>query len=815
MMIWQDLRYAARLLMKDRWFTLAAATALALGIGVNSAVFTFVNAVLLRGLPFPDADRVMWIGTRDTRARDFGVSLQDFEDLRRSSRAFADIGLMSGVSFNLSDDVLAPEQYQGQYLSARMFRVLGQEPVLGRNFTAEDDGPGAPPVAIIGHGVWTSRYGGDRAILGRTIKLNQLAATVVGVMPRDMRFPPNSDIWVPLSQLPPGLREQGRQVRNYQVIGRLAAGVTVPQASAELASIGAQLMRDNPATNKDMTFVTMPYNDRINGGPIRFIFLAAMGAVVFVLLIACANVANLLLARAAYRAREISIRVALGATRWRIVRQLLVESVLLGLLSGLLGLGVARIGIGMFDAATSPPEIGKPYFIHFTMDPIVFGFLAAISIGTGVLFGLAPALHVSKTNVNEVLKEGGRSGSSGIRARRWTGGLIIGELALTLVLLAGAGFMMRNFLILQGEQHGFDTSRLLTMSLTLPDRKYHTPEERTAFIERVDDRLGGVGAIQAATTATNNPLMGGPARQLQIEGRPSPSETPTVVTMITIGPRYFDTVGLKLLRGRPFAREDGTAGREHVIVNQRFASMFFADEDPIGKRIRLTEETATGGQLPWTTIVGVSPTVRQRANPQQVEADPVVYVPLRGNPNIGRGTLLLVRTTGEPAHAIPILREEIRALDPDMPLSNIRTVDAALAQQRWPLRVFGSMFAIFAFIALVLSAVGLYAVTAYSVSQRTQEIGVRMALGAQATQVWWLIMRRAALHVGIGVTVGIAGAIGVGRLLQQLPFVQTSSFDPATLVIISAVLMASAVAACFMPARRATALDPVVALRNE
>jgi predicted permease len=815
--LWQDVRYAARLLVKDKWFTLAAATALALGIGVNSAVFTFVNAVLLRGVPFPDPNRVMWVGTRDARARDFGMSLQDFEDLRASARTFSGLAATSGVSFNVSDDSLAPEQYSGVYMSATGFRMLGQEPLLGRNFAAEDDGPGAPPVVIIGHGVWQNRYGGDPAIIGRTIKLNQLAATVIGVMPPDMRFPPNSDIWVPLSQLPPGLRQQGRQIRPYQVFGRLADGVSVEQAQSELSTIGAQLARDNPATNKDMTPITMRLNDRFNGGPIRFIFLAAMGAVVLVLLIACANVANLLLARAAHRAREISVRVSLGATRWRIVRQLLVESMMLGALSGVLGLGISMIGIRMFDAATAAPELGRPYYIQFTMDPIVFGFLALVSLGTGIVFGLAPAWHVSKTNVNEVLKEGGRSGGSGgMRARRWTGALIVAELALTLVLLAGAGFMMRNFLILQGRDHGFDTSRLLTMSISLPDRKYPTPEVRTAFVERVDDRLAAISSIQAATTATSPPLLGGGVRQLTLDGRPAPAGEPLpTVTMVTIGPRYFDTVGVKLLRGRPFMREDGTPGREHVIVNQRFATMYFAGQDPVGKRIRLTEETVTGPQLPWVTIVGVSPTVRQRNIPQQPDADPVVYVPLRGNPNMGRGTQLLVRTAGDSAGAIPMLREEIRALDPDMPLSNIRTLDEALAAQRWPLRVFGTMFAIFAFIALVLSAVGLYAITAYSVTQRTQEIGIRMALGAQSRQVWWLIIRRASIQLLIGLIIGIAGSVGVGRLLQQLPFVQTSSFDPLTLVVISTVLITAAVAASFLPAQRATRLDPVVALRYE
>jgi putative ABC transport system permease protein len=816
--VWHDLRFAARVLVKERGFTLAAAFALALGIGANSAVFTLVNAVLLRGLPFEDPDRVMWVGTRDSRNRDFGMSVEDFEDMRRASRTFAGVSGMAFVNFNLSEESVAPEQYSGVYISGNAFAMLGQRAVLGRTLTNDDDRPGAPAVVVLGNGVWRTRYGADPGILGRTVKLNQLPAVVVGVMPEGMRFPPNSDIWMPLEHLPTGLRQRGRQVRQLQAIGRLAEGASIEQANSDLQAIGTALARDFPASNKDNSFFTMRYNDRVNGGPIRFVFLAAMGSVVFVLLIACANVANLLLARAAHRAREISVCVSLGATRWRIVRQLLVESMLLAAIGGAIGLVISLAGVRMFDAATSDPRLGKPYFIQFTMDATVFAFVAAISLGTGIVFGLAPALHVSKTNVNEVLKEGGRSGAVGVRARRWTGALIVGELALTMVLLAGAAFMMRSFLAHYRMDTGVDTTRLLLMNLSLPDRKYHTHDERIAFVERVDERLGGVGTFEAATTASSSPLLGGPVRQLTIDGRPAPAgETLPLVTMVTVGARYFETIGASIQRGRGFERSDGGPGREHAIVNERFAATYFSGEDPIGRRIRLTEETPTGPQVPPLTIVGVSRTVRQRAQPG-TEADPVVYLPTRANPNAAYGTALLVRTrsnTADPASLIPAIREEIRALDPDMPVFNIRTLDEALAQQRWPMRVFGTMFAILAFIALVLSAVGLYVVTAYSVVQRTQEIGVRMALGAQAPQVWWLVFRRAAVQLGIGLAIGLAGSVAAGRLLQQLPFVRTSSYDPATLTSIASILIGVAVAACFWPARRATRLDPVIALRYD
>jgi predicted permease len=448
------------------------------------------------------------------------------------------------------------------------------------------------------------------------------------------------------------------------------------------------------------------------------------------------------------------------------------------------------------------------------MDARVFGFFAAVCLGTGLVFGLAPALHVSKTDLNEVLKEGGRSGSSGTRARRWTSVLIVAELALTLVLLAGAGLMMRSFLKLYSLDVGVETSRLLTMRLALPNQKYPTLEQRRAFYDRLDQRLAGIGGIQAATIATNMPLGGGIPRLLAIDGRqPADGEQPQTVTQVTIGARYFETMGVRILRGRAFDDLDGTAGHDSAIVNQRFASMHFAGEDPIGRRIKLTPDgPAPPGPAPvWVTIVGISPTIRQR-NFQDPQPDPVVYLPLRGQ--APAFAMLVMRGQRDAASLTSLAREEVRAIDPDLPLFGILTMDQLLAQQRWVFQVFGSMFAIFAAIALALSAVGLYAVTAYSVTQRTQEIGVRMALGAQAAQVLWLILRRAVVQMTIGLAIGIGGALGVGKLLESL-LVQTGTRDPVTLTSIVALLVFVSLAACFWPARRATRLDPVNALRYE
>jgi putative ABC transport system permease protein len=813
MSLWQDVRFALRLLVKDKWFTLVAATALALGIGVNNAVFTLVNAVLIRGLPFDDPDRIIAVNMIDTRGRQFGVSRLDFVDWREQSRSFSGLTIMQGSPMNVSDEGRPAEQFQGTYQSANLFQIIGQRPMLGRDFAPANDTPGGEPVVILSDGLWKNRYGADPSIIGRTIKLNARVCTVIGVMPPDMKFPFNNDLWAPLSLLPQEVWNAKRNVRNFTVVGRLANGVTIGQARAELDGIVTRLAHDFPDSNKDLHATLMTYSQRMTQGPIKVIFLSLMGAVGFVLLIACANVANLLLARSASRSREIAVRVSLGASRWRIVRQLLVESVMLSVTAGMLGFALSVVGVRWFDAATS--DVGKPYYMKFTMDPAVVAFFVVICVGTGILFGLAPALHVTKTDVNEVMKDaGGRSGTGGVRARRWTGALIVAEIALTLVLLAGAGFMMRSFLKAYGTDIGVDTSHLLTMRMALPLAKYPSRDSRIALFQRMEERFAAVPAIKSVTLTTNPPMSGGMLRQLSIEGRPAPTgERLPEVTMITVSSGYFETLGVQLIRGRTFDRLDGTTGRENVIVNQRFASMHFAQDDPVGRRITLIDGSQALQVSPpvTATIVGIAPTIRQR-NFNDADPDPVVYLPYRSDPQ--RFLTLLVRTPSDPAGVTPQLREEMRAIEPDLPLTQIQTMDQSMAQQRWPFRVFGSMFAAFAAIALVLSAVGLYAVTAYSVTQRTAEIGVRMALGAQPDDVMWLVLRRSLVQLGIGLPLGVAGAFGVGKLLQSV-LVQTSTRDPITIASITMVMIAVSIAACVWPARRAMQLDPVSALRYE
>jgi predicted permease len=799
----QDLRFAARLLVKDRWFTLVAVVALALGIGVNNTVFTIVNAMVLRGLPVDDPDRIVIF--HDASERVLGVSYRDVEDWRASAKTFAGIAAFNDTTMTVGDEGRSPDVFPGAYISAHAFRLVGERPILGRDFLPEDDVPGAPAVVILGNGVWKSRYGGDPAVIGRTIHVNTVPSVVIGVMRGGFKFPVVHDVWQPLA-LMPGLESQKRDARMLRAFGRLEDRTTMAQAQSELTTIAASLSRDHPETNKDLRPIVRPYT----GTAKHPVFLAMFGAVCFVLLIACANIASLLLARSTQRSREISVRVALGATRWRIVRQLLMESTLLALPAGVLGFVLSVAGVRLF--AFTVEGINFPYWYRdqWTMDGRVFAFVGAVCLGAGFVFGLVPALHLSKTNVNESLKDGARTGTSGLSARRWTSALLVAELAFTLILLAGAGLMMRSFLAVYRADLVVDSSRVLTMSLRLPARKYTTPAQRIAFYQRLEERLGSIQPVSAAAIASTVPFIGAPVWRLAIDGRtPVSGETSPKASYVLIGARYFDTLSLRLLRGRAFTEIDGTAGHESAIVNQQLAAMYFPDEDALGRRIRLTNPNAPDAAGAWVTIVGVSPTVRQQFFQ---DIDPVVYLPYRANP--GSGAMLMARGQSEPEGISPLLRAELRALDPDLAVHRVMPLDVWMAQSRWGHRVFGTMFGVFACIALILAAVGLYAVTSYSVTQRTREIGVRMALGARGREVVWLFLRRVTVPLGIGLAIGLAGAFGVGRLLQSF-LIQTSATDPVTLVSIAALLVVVAVAACVWPALRATRLDPVTALRSE
>jgi putative ABC transport system permease protein len=808
----RDIRFALRLLVKERWFTLMAVVVLALGIGANNAVFTIVNAVLIRNLPLPNPNQVMFIGTRAPQERDLGVSLRDFEDWRAAARTFSGMSFMFNGSFNVGNEGLIPEAVPGAYVSANLFRMLGVSPVLGRDFVPEEDTTGAPLVVLISNTLWRQRYGGDVGIVGRTIRIIDGGGTIIGVMPEGMHFPFNAEIWLPAGTMSAAITNQPREARGYFAVGRLADGVTVEQARAELQTIGRRLGEQYPKTNKDLWPHAVPFQERVLGPQIPLLFWSLLGAVGFVVLIACSNVANLLLAKAARRSGEMSIRMAVGASRRQIVRQLLVESVLLALVAGAFGLLLSIVGIRWFAAEAQ--NVGVPYWMVFTMDWRTFAFLLVLCLATGVIFGLAPALHASRTNFHETLKEGGRTGTGGIRARRWTAGLVVFQLALTLVLLAGGGLMLRSFLTMYRMDIGIQTSQLMASGMIIPARKYPGWEDRTRFLQAIDDHFATVAGIDAASTTTAVPFGGGAVRQLEVDGRAAtPGDRLPEVTMLSVGSRYFDAIGISLIRGRAFTSADGGPGRQIAIVNQRLAELHFKDQDPVGRVIRLSQNTPGSQPAEWLTVVGLAPNVRQRNNNQEREPDAVAYIPHRQNTTMARAATVLARTRMDPAQATRILREAMMAVDPDQALAAPRTLDEALAQQRWLLRVFTTMFAAFALIALILAAVGLYAVTAYAVTQHTRDIGVRMVLGAQPGQVIWLFLKRSLVQLALGLTIGLAAAIALGRVLQSF-LVQTSTYDPTTLISIVVVLTIVAVAACIGPARRATRLDPLNALRE-
>jgi putative ABC transport system permease protein len=809
----QDLRTALRVIARDRWLTAAAVTALALGIGVNAAVFTLVNAVLIRGLPFPDSHNLYMLGARNTTQPGgrFGVSHRELAEWRGQSQVFSDMAGFSNASLNIADDVTIPEQQRGVRTTPELFRTLRIQPALGRDFTAEDGVAGAPAVAILGDALWRSRYGADPSIVGRAIRINGEPTTVVGVMPPNMKFPTNAELWV-AAQRP--ATSPAVPPREFGVVARVTDDVTRAAARADLETIAARLAAQYPESNANITPVVETANERFNGGEIRVLFLAMLGAVGFVLLIACANVANLQLSRSVSRAREIAVRVAMGATRWRIVRQLLVESVLIACIGGAFGLLIALAGVRLFDAAVAGVP-GKPYWIQFTFDPFVFAYLAAICVATGIIFGVVPALQISRTNVNTVLKEGGRGNIGGRRAQWLSGTMVVVELALTIVLLAGAGLMVRSFLRLQGGDIGIPTEGLMTMRLSLPAAKYTTAESRMEFYDRLIPRLAGLPGAAAAGVTTTIPGSPPWTRRMEVEGRPVAArwqDLPRISTT-TVSPGFFDATTLRIVRGRALGPDDGAPGAEAIVVNQRFAAEHFQGEDPIGRRVRFPAENPPEGQpdRPWLTIVGITADLAH-IDMGGGSPDAVAYTPLRYEPPFG--AVLLVRSALPPAAVMQAVRTEVQAVDPDQPVFTIQTLEQVRADASWGHRVFGSIFGLFALIALTLSAVGLYAVMAYSVTQRTPEIGVRMALGAGARQVSWLVLKRGLIQLGVGLTLGLAGALGASRVLSSLLVPGITPQDPMTFAAITLLLVGVAVSACLIPAGRAARVDPLVALRE-
>jgi predicted permease len=797
-----DLRFGLRVLAGSPGFATLAILTVGLGIGVNSTVFTLVNGVFLRGLPFDDPNEIVEVRVS---GRGGGISYPDYEDLRRQARSFRDLGAYRETAVDLSDGESSAARAEGAQVTANAFPLLGQGVELGRLLLPEDMRPGAERVALISYGVWQTRYGGSPNIVGTEIRLSLEPHTIVGVMPQGEGFPDGTDIWTPLVADSAVL---DRNERTLEVFGRLADGVSPDEARVEITTLVDALASEFRPEAENLTADVQRFTDL--DGEIVVVFTALQGAVTFVLLIACANVANLLLSRAIGRTRETAIRTAVGATRWRIIRQLLVESLTMSALGGLVGLGLTYIGVRLFWNAVA--NTGPPYWLQFPLDFRVFAYFAAISVISGILFGLAPALQVSKTDVNENLKEGGRGTSGGVRARRFTGAMLVGQVALTFVLLVGAGLMIRSFLNTQRVELGFDPTGILTARITLRPEAYPEADTRIAFIERLSERVGQIPGVETVTVASNPPASGALfVSGLTLEGQ-EPFElapgSPPDAWRVSVAPGYFESLGVGIVGGREFAPADGEPGSEAAIVNEAFIERYWPGENPLGRRLKLSNAE----DAPWLEVVGVGPPIFHQGFDNNTAVEPTVYTPFRQDPNFG--TNLIVRSPLPPDTVAAAMRAELGAMDPDMPLYDIRTLEEILHNRNWPYRVFGSLFAIFALIALVMSSVGIYGVTAYHIGQRTSEIGIRIALGATRRDVLWMVMRQGLFRIAAGLAIGLALAWAVSRLLESV-LVGVTPTDPVTFGAIQIILTAVTLAACLIPSRKALRLDPADALRVE
>ena len=820
----QDVRFGVRMLAKDRRFTVAAVLALGLGIGVNNTVFTITNMALFRDLPFPDADRLVDPVLMDNRGNG-NVSYADYLAWSATATSFEGFGADTGGTMNLSDDRRPAERMRGSFISATSFRLLRTKPILGREFIAEDERPGAPSVTLLGYDVWQGRFGGDPSVVGHGVRVNGVPSIVIGVMPPGFSFPMTAQLWQPITAIN-GLSETNRRTRNLNLFGRLADGVSLEQARSELQTIAAQIAQDHPDTNKDLKAMLGTLKEGASGGPQAAVILATfMGAVAFVLLIACANVASLLLARSAHRAREVAIRASLGATRWRIVRQLLIECGLIAALASVLGLWLSIYGAREMASAFNVMEIGapgaatKPYWVDLSADTATWMFLGAAGLFASLAIGLVPSWHLSRTNVNDVLKDGGRAGSATVRARRMTGGLLIAQLALTVILLTGAGLMIRTYFSLYLTDLVLDTRGVVTMRVVLPAQKYASRDEQQQFVETLHERLRGLPVFASVGLGSDIPFhpLGFASGALTIEGHAAADAEPPSVFRVIAGPGYFETLGLQIVRGRALTGRDSLSGQEAAVINERFAAKFFPGGDALGQRIQIKPPAtaAAAPDLPWFTIVGVTRSLPNFMPNRHEEA--VAYLPMRADPAPLRAVSILVRsadpTAGKAAGAVT-LREQVSAIDADLPVFGIQTLDEAAALARVPSRLVATWFITLALIALILATVGLYALTAHGVAQRAQEIGVRMALGAQSEQVVWLFVRRTLLQLVVGLSLGIAGALAVGKLLSTF-LRDTNPRDLITLALVSVLLVVVAMVASIWPARKAARVDPVVALRAD
>ncbi|HEX8458967.1 MAG TPA: ABC transporter permease [Pyrinomonadaceae bacterium] len=806
----QDLRYAVRMMWKTPAFTVVAIIALALGIGANSAIFSVVNTVLLRPLPYQDPERLVMVWEDDTKGgypRDT-PAVANYIDWRDQNTVFEGMAAFADEDFNLTG-TSEPERLKGRRVSSSLFALLGVQPQAGRALLPEEDQPGRSRVVVLSHGLWQRRFGADAKAVGRQISLNGESYTIVGVMPSHFQFPTREDeLWVPIGFTPQEAANRGRHY--LEVLARLKPGVSLEQAQAKMSTIAVRLQQQYPQQNSDLGAVITPLHEQVVGD-IKPALLVLLGAVGFVLLIACANVANLLLARAAVRQKEISIRVALGASRLRLVRQFLTESVLLSVVGGGLGLLLSVWGVSVLKAFI-PENISQVEAI--AIDARVFLFTLLVSLLTGLVFGFAPATQASRLNLNETLKEGGRDSAAGSQGNRIRALLVVMEVAVSLILLIGAGLLINSFLRLRQVDPGFRPDNLLTMQVVLPTFKYPDHARRTAFYNELLARLENVPGVKSAAVTTNLPLyQQGNSITMSFEGRPDPApgqgKRPAIATRV-VSPDYFQTMGITLLQGRGFTNEDKVDSPAVAVINETMARRFWPNQDPTGKRITPGSLSSTDPN-DWITVVGVARDVRQF----ELVADPKPQMYLS---YVQAGFFapndLVVSTDLEPLSLAPAVRKTVWEVDKDQPVSKIRTmeeiVSESVARQRFSMMLLG----LFAALALVLAAVGIYGVMSYSVAQRTREFGIRMALGARRGDVLRLAVGHGLKLVLIGIAIGLGAAFLLTRVMSSLLY-GVSATDPLTFISISLILISVALLASLIPALRATKIDPIDALRYE
>jgi putative ABC transport system permease protein len=806
----QDVKFGARTMRKNLGFTSVAVLTLALGIGANTAIFSVVNSVLLRPLPYPNAERIAAIQELNVKGSRVQVTAANFLDWRRRNTVFEHLAAILTRPSNMADGDGA-ERIELAMTSANFFEVFGVQPQLGRFFLPEDEQAGHAPVVVVSQGLWRRNLGGDPSAVGRSITLDGQAYTIVGVAPEGFQYPNKTEVWIPPFQLVPmlGPRMDLERTRGFgflSAVGLLKPGVTVERANDEMTAITARLRQQYPETNNNRF-------DRVESlrtnlvGESSTALLLLLGAVALVLLIACANVSNLLLARAAARGKEIAVRLALGATRLRLVRQLLVESVLLAFAGGAAGLVLGWWGVELMRGLL-PPDFPRAQAIGF--DLRVLGFTFLVSLLTGVVFGLAPALRATNPDVNESLKESSRGAAGDVRRSGVRSMLVVTEVALSLMLLVGAGLLFRSLIRLQSVELGFSPARLLTFRVSPSGPTFDTDPKYSAFYKQIAERARTLPGVDAVGVINTLPLSKGPTTAFRVEGRPPLAiDKWPGVNYRSVSPDYFRAVGVPVLKGRAFDAHDDDSATRVVIVNQSLARRDFPDEEPVGKRIN-TGATAPDGQPAWLEIVGVVGDVRSLE--LSSEPTPEIYTSYLQDPFAGMS--FVVRTAVEPEGLIPSVREAVRQVDRAQPVTEFREMEKLVGDAAAQPRFNSLLLAVFAGLSLLLAAAGIYGVMSYGVTQRTREIGLRMALGAQPGDVLKLVVGRGMWLTFVGVGIGLAASFGLTRVMRSLLF-GVSDTDPLTFIGVALLLTFVAFIACYVPARRATKVDPTVALRYE